>query len=87
MRHAAYGCVASRSLQFGQFIKQVSQTNWDIKELQCEHSSYVDTLVRELHDFNDRLSKIKEFAHVSLEIRSVIWTQLTVCIFRALVYA
>jgi hypothetical protein len=45
LRESIYGCVASRSLPFGQFIKQTSQTNWDINELQSEHSGYVNTLV------------------------------------------
>jgi hypothetical protein len=46
MRDAVYGCVASKSLQFGQFIKQVGQTDWNINELQSEHSNYVNVLVR-----------------------------------------
>jgi hypothetical protein len=46
MREAVYGCVASHSLPFGHFIKQISQTNWDINELQSEHSPYVNIIVR-----------------------------------------
>lgn len=46
MRDAVYGCVASKALQFGPFMKQVSQTNWYIDELQSEHSLYVDFIVK-----------------------------------------
>lgn len=82
-----YGCVVSRALNYGQFIKQVGQVEWNVSELQSQHSEYVDKLVKEVAGFDKQLNTIKEYAHVSPEIRSVIWTQLIICIFRALVEA
>lgn len=46
LRDAAYGCVATRSLNYGQAIKMVSQVNWEISEIQSQHSPYIDFLFR-----------------------------------------
>ncbi|KAI6223637.1 Coiled-coil domain-containing protein [Aphelenchoides fujianensis] len=87
LREAAYGCAASRVLNSAQIVKQVGQTDWKIAELSSAHSQYVDVLCKEMSEFNKRLEKAKEFAHVSSEIRAVLWTQLVRCVFRALVDA
>ncbi|KAI6222125.1 hypothetical protein M3Y95_00951200 [Aphelenchoides besseyi] len=85
LREAVYGCVASRVLSFPQISKQVSQVNWNINELNSEHSKYIDSLCKEFAVINRRIDSIKEFAHVSTDIRNVIWTQIAYCLFKILV--
>lgn len=45
LRWSAYGCVATKVLNYSQFVKQVMQVNWDVSDLQSQHSIYVDSII------------------------------------------
>jgi hypothetical protein len=42
LRQSAYGCVVSRAINYNQIAKLISQVNWEIGEIQSQHSAYVD---------------------------------------------
>ncbi|KAH7726604.1 Protein VESA-1 [Aphelenchoides avenae] len=85
LREAAYGCVATRALNYAHAIKLVSQVNWDINEIQSQHSPYVDFLFRELAVFSERLARSADLAHISPDVNNIIWTLLVMCTFQSLV--
>lgn len=46
LRRAAYGCVASRVLDYTELMLKVISVNWEVSEIQTEHSDYVNIIVK-----------------------------------------
>ncbi|ETN80968.1 hypothetical protein NECAME_08817 [Necator americanus] len=45
-RCLVFDCVASRALKLPVLVTAVSNTKWDVNELQSRHSSYIDFLIK-----------------------------------------
>ncbi|VDM73069.1 unnamed protein product, partial [Strongylus vulgaris] len=84
-RRLVFDCIASRALKLPVLIAAVSNTKWDINELQTQHSNYVDFLIKDFEAFSLRLDHIAECFNLSDSIRILLWDRTIYYTFRALV--
>ncbi|CAJ0600446.1 unnamed protein product [Cylicocyclus nassatus] len=84
-RLMVFDCVASRALKLPVLIAAVSNTKWDINELQTQHSNYVDFLVKDFEAFALRLDHIAGCFNLSESIRIFLWDRTIYYTFKALV--
>ncbi|KAL6728745.1 hypothetical protein Aduo_010484 [Ancylostoma duodenale] len=84
-RRLVFDCVASRALKLPVLIAAVSNTKWDINELQSHHSSYVDFLVKDFEAFSLRLDHVAECVNLSEAARALLWDRTISYTFKALV--
>ncbi|KAK6015832.1 hypothetical protein OSTOST_18693 [Ostertagia ostertagi] len=80
-----YDSVASRVLKYPVLIAAVSNTKWDVNELQSRHSNYVDFMVKDFEGFALRLERATESIHLSEAGRALLWDRTIYYAFKALV--
>ncbi|KJH47327.1 hypothetical protein DICVIV_06576, partial [Dictyocaulus viviparus] len=85
MQYLVYGCVASRALDFSMIIAAVSNTRWDVSELQSHHSAYVDIIVKGFETLSSKIELSTKDIHLSDSIRTLLWDQTIYNTFKALV--
>ncbi|KAK6015831.1 hypothetical protein OSTOST_18696 [Ostertagia ostertagi] len=81
----SYDSVASRVLKYPVLIAAVSNTKWDVNELQSRHSNYVDFMVKDFEGFALRLERATESIHLSEAGRALLWDRTIYYAFKALV--
>ncbi|KAJ1373913.1 hypothetical protein KIN20_036458 [Parelaphostrongylus tenuis] len=84
-RCLVYSCVTSRALNFSLLIRAISNTKWDVDELQSHHSGYVDIVIKDFQEFSLRLERATKSIHVSDSVRTLLWDQTIFYTFKALV--
>ncbi|KAK5980330.1 hypothetical protein GCK32_010245, partial [Trichostrongylus colubriformis] len=84
-RSLVYDCVASRALKYSVLIDAVSNTKWDVNELQSRHSNYVDFMVKDFDGFALRLERATETIHLNEAGRALLWDRTIYYAFKALV--
>ncbi|VDO59071.1 unnamed protein product [Haemonchus placei] len=84
-RRLVYDCVASRALKYPVLIAAVSNTKWDVNELQSRHSNYVDFMIKDFEGFALRLERVTETIHLNEAGRALLWNRTIYYAFNALV--
>ncbi|PIO75255.1 hypothetical protein TELCIR_02719 [Teladorsagia circumcincta] len=84
-RRLVYDSVASRVLKYPVLIAAVSNTKWDVNELQSRHSNYVDFMVKDFEGFALRLERATESINLSEAGRALLWDRTIYYAFKALV--
>ncbi|KHJ74986.1 hypothetical protein OESDEN_25398 [Oesophagostomum dentatum] len=84
-RLLVFDCIASRALKLPVLITAVSNTKWDVNELQTQHSSYVDFLIKDFEAFALRLDHISECVNLSDSMRNLLWDRTIYYAFKGLV--
>ncbi|KAK6054314.1 hypothetical protein COOONC_08180 [Cooperia oncophora] len=84
-RRLVYDCVASRALKYPVLIAAVSNTKWDVNELQSRHSNYVDFMIKDFEGFALRLERATENIHLNEAGRALLWDRTIYYAFKALV--
>ncbi|CAJ0941523.1 unnamed protein product, partial [Mesorhabditis belari] len=85
MRVLVISCVANKALKFPVFVQKISQTKWDIHELQSQHSEYADFILKDVELFCKRLDAVSFCVTVSPATRRLFWDRLIYYTFKALV--
>ncbi|VDL81783.1 unnamed protein product, partial [Nippostrongylus brasiliensis] len=85
IRLLVYDCVASRALKYQVLIAAVSNTKFDINELQSRHSNYIDFLIKDFEAFALRLGRASDTVNLNEAVRSLLWDRTIHYAFKALV--
>ncbi|VDN04147.1 unnamed protein product [Thelazia callipaeda] len=90
MRKYMYSSGISRLINYDRLVNEIATTKWDIDELQSQHSTYVDSIIKvrfflELTKINLLISEVAEQIPVTKGIQKTFWNVLIFCIFRVLV--
>jgi Protein of unknown function C-terminus (DUF2451) len=48
--------------------------SWDVKEVQSQHSDYVDYLLRQLQAFSQHLARAAAVVPITAELHRLLWT-------------
>lgn len=81
---AVFGCLALKTLE-PSILKQVLGTNWDCKELQTKHSTYIDNIISRYSSILNQLKIVNDDHYIPQQFRTSIWSSFLLCTFRMLV--
>uniref|UniRef100_A0A0K0DUI2 Syndetin C-terminal domain-containing protein n=1 Tax=Strongyloides stercoralis TaxID=6248 RepID=A0A0K0DUI2_STRER len=84
-RDKGFAIIACNFIDYETLLHQVTSTKWEIKELQCEHSSYVDFLLSEFERFSKILNNLSLAMRVPNNTKHTIWNSTISLTFRILV--
>ena len=62
------------------------QVSWDVKEVQSQHSDYVDHLLRQLQSFSQSLARTAASVPVPADLTRLLWTLAAKVIFSQRTY-
>lgn len=85
VRKSSLGCIASKSVDYNKVLKQITSTNFNLNEIQDKHSTYVDSIVKDLKIFDENYNQSTEFVQISSELKTLLWSNIIYCISRILV--
>lgn len=63
VRKPVYECVARQIIDSKHILSLMSKVNWEVKDVMCQHSQYVDVLfrVRKIFVFSRNYVNIREY--------------------------
>lgn len=73
VRKPVYECVARQVIDSKNIINLMSKVNWEVKDVMCQHSQYVDVLFKDLQVFVLRLEAINVVVPISADVVSCLW--------------
>ncbi|CEF69360.1 Protein of unknown function DUF2451, C-terminal domain and Vacuolar protein sorting-associated protein 54 domain-containing protein [Strongyloides ratti] len=80
-----FAIIACNFIDYEELLHQVTSTKWEIKELKCEHSSYVDFLLSEFERFSKIINNLSLAMRVPNNTKHNIWNSTISLTFRILV--
>lgn len=76
VRKPVYANVAWRAINDKTVLDLMSRVDWEVKDVVCEHSSYVNYLIGELQQFAKRLENLRNVIHIPEEAYNSLWDNL-----------
>lgn len=73
VRKPVYECVARKVIDSKNILNLMSKVNWEVKDVMCQHSQYVDVLLRELQIFAMRLEHVSSSVTISSVVSNHLW--------------
>ncbi|KAL2080029.1 hypothetical protein ACEWY4_023822 [Coilia grayii] len=73
LRKPIYWIVAARAIDYEQMLLMMAGVKWDIKEIMSQHNVYVDVLLKEFEQFNQRLGEVSRQVRIPLAVSNVLW--------------
>uniref|UniRef100_A0A3P8YYK3 VPS50 EARP/GARPII complex subunit n=1 Tax=Esox lucius TaxID=8010 RepID=A0A3P8YYK3_ESOLU len=73
LRKPIYWIVAAKAIDYEQMLLMMAGVKWDIREIMSQHNIYVDVLLKEFEEFNQRLSDVSKHVRIPLPVSNVLW--------------
>ncbi|KAM9383674.1 syndetin isoform 1-T1 [Pholidichthys leucotaenia] len=73
LRKPIYWIVAAKAIDYEQMLLLMAGVKWDIREIMSQHNVYVDTLLKEFEQFNQRLGDVSRHVRIPLPVSNVLW--------------
>ncbi|KAK6190358.1 hypothetical protein SNE40_002246 [Patella caerulea] len=73
LRRPVYKHVSLRSVDYDSILQQMNTVKWDIKDIMSQHNSYVDTLLKNFINFNNKLLEIEGRVPIPKVVKDVLW--------------
>uniref|UniRef100_A0A3P8W5M3 VPS50 subunit of EARP/GARPII complex n=1 Tax=Cynoglossus semilaevis TaxID=244447 RepID=A0A3P8W5M3_CYNSE len=73
LRKPIYWIVAAKAIDYEQMLLMMAGVKWDIREIMSQHNVYVDVLLKEFEQFNERLSDVSRYVRIPLPVSNVLW--------------
>lgn len=65
--------VVAQAFDLRQILFSMSKVNWEVKDVMSQHSSYIDTLLREIQIFTMRMEDVSAKVHIPKDVYRSIW--------------
>ncbi|XP_072455402.1 syndetin isoform X2 [Notamacropus eugenii] len=73
LRKPIYWIVAGKAIDYEQMLLLMANVKWDVKEIMSQHNVYVDTLLKEFEQFNQRLTEVSKRVRIPLPVSNILW--------------
>ncbi|XP_075900528.1 syndetin isoform X2 [Nelusetta ayraudi] len=73
LRKPIYWMVAAKAIDYEQMLLLMAGVKWDIREIMSQHNVYVDVLLKEFEQFNQRLADVSRHVRIPLAVSNVLW--------------
>nr|XP_020469875.1 syndetin isoform X2 [Monopterus albus] len=73
LRKPIYWIVAAKAIDYEQMLLLMAGVKWDIREIMSQHNVYVDVLLKEFEQFNNRLGDVSRHVRIPLPVSNVLW--------------
>ncbi|XP_065327103.1 syndetin isoform X1 [Pelmatolapia mariae] len=73
LRKPIYWIVAAKAIDYEQMLLMMAGVKWDIREIMSQHNVYVDVLLKEFEQFNQRLGEVSRHVRIPLPVSNVLW--------------
>ncbi|VVC32494.1 Hypothetical protein CINCED_3A019349 [Cinara cedri] len=73
LRKPVYGRVICKAIDYNQVLGMMAKVNWEVKDIMCEHSQYVDYFLQELRAFLKTLKTSTSNLYLNEKILYSIW--------------
>ncbi|XP_050424950.1 syndetin isoform X2 [Adelges cooleyi] len=80
LRKPVYGRVVCKAIDYNQVHSMMTKVNWEVKDIMCEHSRYVDYFLQELRAFFKSLKSSTSSIYLNEQILNAIWESIGVLV-------
>lgn len=74
LRYPIYLAVASCAIDYEQTLNMMINVKWDVTDIMSQHSSYVDSILREMQVFSMRLGEVSKRVPIPQEVYNILWS-------------
>ncbi|XP_015370736.1 PREDICTED: syndetin-like [Diuraphis noxia] len=80
LRKPVYGRVICKSIDYNQVLSMMIKVNWEVKDIMCEHSRYVDYFLQEIRAFFKTLKTSTSNIYLNEQVLNSIWEAIAVLV-------
>lgn len=80
LRKPVYGRVICKSIDYNQVLGMMTKVNWEVKDIMCEHSRYVDYFLQELRVFFKTLKTSTSNIYLNEQVLNSIWEAIAILV-------
>ncbi|XP_059150713.1 syndetin-like isoform X2 [Physella acuta] len=75
VRKPVYSVLSRQCISYDHILQQMGTVRWDVKEIMSQHNTYIDTLLKNLTEFQTRLEEVDKRVPLPAVVTKLIWEQ------------